>query len=68
MGTDLLVHLRTLIETDLSIVEFEQCVLDFLEGLLLGQPMPMLAQVESGKIDGLTRSDTRALQVAIRMA
>ncbi|KAK3168037.1 hypothetical protein OEA41_004483 [Lepraria neglecta] len=67
-GTDLQVHLRTLTETDLSIAKFEQRVLDFLEGLLLGHPMPMLAQVESGKVDGLSRRDARALQEAIGMA
>jgi hypothetical protein len=67
-GTDLQMHLQSLTESGLSTAKFEQCVSDFLEGLLFGQPMPTLAQVESGKIDGLSRRDARGLQVAVGMA
>lgn len=49
-------------ENELSLHEFEHCLLLFLDGLLHSQPEPLLAQLESDKIDGLSRRDTRALQ------
>jgi hypothetical protein len=50
---------------NLSITKFEESVMSFLGGLLDSQPRPLLAQLESGKIDGLSRKETRALQKRI---
>lgn len=43
-------------------------MLNFLEGLHRSQPRPLLAQVESGKVNGLSRRQLRALQENISMA
>ena len=50
---------------NLPVARFEESVVDFLGGLLDGQPRPLLAQLESGKVDGFSRKETRALQERI---
>ena len=64
-GTDLLTHLRTLTENELSVPKFEECMVAFLDGLLRDQSIPVLAQVETGQVDGLSREEARLLQQAI---
>ena len=66
-GADLQVHLKTLMANDLSIPEFERRLIDFLGKMVMGQPKPLLLQMESGKIDGLPRKETKALFEAIGM-
>ncbi len=61
-------HLRTLIAGDLSIIKFEEHVFEFLAKVHQGQPRPLLAQVELGKVDGLSRREVLALHEAIGMA
>ena len=65
VGGDLQVHLETLMTHELSIVEFEQRLIDFLDKMLLGQSKPLLLQMESGKIDGLSRKEMKELFEAI---
>ena len=64
-GTDLLTHLRGLIDNELSVPKFEQCMIAFLDGLLRDQSIPVLTQVEMGQVDGLSCEETRVLQQAI---
>ena len=52
---------------DLSITEFERRLIDFLDKMLMGQSRPFLLQMESGKIDGLTRKETKELFQAVGM-
>lgn len=51
-GNDLHSHLRSLTANELSIEIFEERIVAFLFGLLDSQTKPILAQVESGRIDG----------------
>ncbi|KAK0516897.1 hypothetical protein JMJ35_000052 [Cladonia borealis] len=64
-GTDLLTHLRGLIDNELSVPKFEECMIAFLDGLLRDQSIPVLAQVEMGQVDGVSREEARVLQQAI---
>ena len=64
-GTDLLTHLRGLIDIELSVPKFEECMIAFLDGLLRDQSIPVLAQVEMGHMDGLSREEARVLQQTI---
>ena len=64
-GADLHIYLKMLIAKDLSIAEFEQRLIDFLDKMLMGQPKPLLLQMESGKLDGLPRKDVKALFEAV---
>lgn len=64
-GTDLLTHLRGLIDNELSVPKFEECMIAFLDGLLRDQSIPVLAQVEMGQVDGLSREEARVLQQTI---
>lgn len=52
---------------DLSVTEFERRLIDFLDKMLMGQSRPLLLQVESGKVDGLTRKETKELFQAVGM-
>ena len=54
-------HLETLIANDLSIAEFQQRLIDFLDKLLLGQSKPLLLQMESGSVDWLSRKEIKEL-------
>ena len=47
---------------ELSPIEFESCILDFLEGLLNGQVKPLLVQLELEEIEGLSTSVIRQLK------
>ena len=53
---------------DLSITEFERRLIDFLDKMLMGQSRPLLLQMESGKVDGLTRKEIKELFQAVGMA
>ena len=64
-GVDLRVHLQMLMANDLSITEFERRLIDFLDKMLMGQSRPLLLQMESGKVDGLTRNQTKELFQAV---
>lgn len=64
-GTDLHTHLRSLIQNELSVPKFEECMIAFLDGLLRDQSTPILVQVEMGQVDGLSREEARVLQQAI---
>lgn len=66
-GVDLRMHLQTLMANDLSITEFERRLIDFLGKMLMGQSRPLLLQMESGKVDGLTRKETKELFQAVGM-
>ena len=67
-GADLQVHLEMLLSSDLSTTEFERRLVNFLDKMLTGQSKPLLLQIESGKVDGLTRKDITALFEAIGIA
>ena len=45
-------HLEDLESCELSLVNFETRVVEFLETLLHAQPVPALVQVERGNMDG----------------
>lgn len=66
-GTDLQLHLETVMANDLSIAEFERRLIDFLDKMLMGQSKPFLLQMESGKVDGLPRKKIKDLFEAIGM-
>ena len=53
-------HLVKLESEKFSMIEFEEVLVTFLESLLLAQPAPILIQFEQGKIDGLSRKESRA--------
>ena len=53
---------------DLSITEFERRLIDFLDKMLMGQSRPLLLQMESDKVDGLTRNQTKELFQAAGLA
>ena len=53
-------------ENELSPTKFEHCVIEFLTGLLLGQPAPLLTQIEIGNVEHLTRKEVRDLQERIK--
>ena len=42
--------------------------MNFLEGIFDSQPRPLLAQMESGKIEGYSRREARALREHIGIA
>ena len=52
---------------DLSFTEFERRLIDFLDKMLMGQSRPLLLQMESGKVDGLTRKETKEVFQAVGM-
>ena len=58
-GADLQAHLETLMADELSVTEFERRLIDFLDKMLMGQSKPLLLQVESGKVDGLPRKESK---------
>ncbi len=66
-GANLQVHLETLMANDLSIAEFERRLIDFLGKMIMGQPKPLLLQMESGRIEGLPRMEIKELYEAIGM-
>ncbi len=66
-GANLQAHLETLMANDLSIAEFERRLIDFLGKMLMGQPKPLLLQMESGRIEGLPRMEIKELYEAIGM-
>lgn len=67
-GVDLHEHLRMLTANDLSIVKFEESILEFLTKLHQGQPRPLLTQVELGEVAGVPRRQLRALHEVIGIA
>lgn len=60
-GVSLVDHLENLAAKN-PITDFEDKLLEFLETLQYSQAMPILSQVERGKVDGLTVADTEALK------
>ena len=58
-------HLRALLAGELSLSAFEDDVIDFLEGLLVAHPKPVLVQLEHGKVDGVSNRETWALKRAV---
>lgn len=66
-GISLQAHLEELLANDLSSAGFEQHLHDFLSGLFNSQTEPLLVQVESGNIDGWTRSETEELKARMMM-
>jgi len=60
-GVSLIDHLENL-AAKYTITDFEDKVLGFLEMLQYSQAMPILSQVERGKVDGLTVAETDALK------
>jgi hypothetical protein len=61
-GSDLVPHLET-VAAAFSITEFEESVLDFLSALSKSIPEPVLTQLESGKLDGMTEEETQGFLV-----
>ena len=53
---------------DLCVVEFERRLIDFLDKMLMGQSKPLLLQIESRKVEGLSRKDIEELVVGVGMA
>ncbi|KAL8832411.1 MAG: hypothetical protein Q9191_000283 [Dirinaria sp. TL-2023a] len=66
-GIPLVEHAKSLLRAQLPLDTFEQNLMMFVEGLLEAQPKPLYVQLEMGKVDGLSREDTRALAKAIGM-
>ena len=60
-GVSLADHLENL-AAKYTITNFEDKLLGFLEMMQYSQAMPILSQVERGKLDGLTVADTEALK------
>ena len=56
--SDLVAHLET-VAAAFSITEFEMSILEFLEALSKSIREPVLAQLESGKLDGMTEEETQ---------
>ena len=61
-GCSLEEHLRSLLEGELSVADFEERVRAFLEGLQISKPIPILLQVESGSIQGLPAGKVPAMR------
>ncbi|KAI4174823.1 MAG: hypothetical protein LQ343_002061 [Gyalolechia ehrenbergii] len=61
-GTSLTAHLEAIVSGGLSTSSFKEKVSEFLSGLLSAHPAPLLTQLESGKIDGLSPRSTAALK------
>lgn len=55
-------HLETIVSVGLSISTFNDKVSEFLLGLLSAHQIPLLTQLEKGKVDGLSRKATAALR------
>lgn len=51
-----------LLGKELPLDAFEQSLMSFIEGLLDDQPKPLYTQLELGKVDGLSRIESRRLQ------
>ena len=54
-------HLENLATSELSLVGFEESVIDFLRRLLITQPLPVLVQIERGKVEGISVKDGQRL-------
>lgn len=61
-------HLQMLIADEFSPRAFEQCLIEFLDNLLHGQPKPLLMQAGFGKIDGLSPEENRTLITRLGIA
>ncbi|KAL8944822.1 MAG: hypothetical protein Q9216_000244 [Gyalolechia sp. 2 TL-2023] len=61
-GTSLTAHLEAMVSGGLSIASFKEKISEFLSGLLSAHSAPLLTQLESGEIDGLTPGSTMALK------
>ncbi|KAL9031096.1 MAG: hypothetical protein Q9196_000859, partial [Gyalolechia fulgens] len=61
-GISLTAHLEAMVSGGLSISSFKEKVSEFLSGLLSAHPAPLLTQLESGKIDGLSPTSTAVLK------
>ena len=66
-GIDLRQHFENLMATDLPLIKFEENVMGFLGGLLHGSLPPVLVQVETGKIEGLSKDEMRAFRRQFRV-
>lgn len=63
-GVPLADHLESLAAKH-TLTDFEDKLLSFLEMLQYSHAMPILSQVEQGKVDGLTVAETEALKQRI---
>ncbi|KAL8895022.1 MAG: hypothetical protein Q9207_008329, partial [Kuettlingeria erythrocarpa] len=61
-GAPLATHLKTIVSGGLSISTFNDKIAEFLLGLLCAHPKPLLTQLESGKVDDLSRRATATLK------
>ncbi|KAL8705546.1 MAG: hypothetical protein Q9201_001363 [Fulgogasparrea decipioides] len=61
-GTLLTAHLEAIVVDGLSTSTFKEKVREFLAGLLSAHQTPLLAQLESGAVDGLSPESTAALK------
>ncbi|KAI4229631.1 MAG: hypothetical protein L6R36_000678 [Xanthoria steineri] len=61
--TSLVDHLENMASGALSVVTFKEKVSEFLAGLLSAYQPPLLIQLESGQVDGLSRKATKALKI-----
>ena len=66
-GGSLHVHAETLLAHELPLGTFEEILMCFIEGLLGAHPKPLYAQLELGKVDGLSKTQTRAILETIRI-
>jgi hypothetical protein len=58
-GTSTTAHFQGLVIDEFPPMDFGQRLVEFLDNLFHGQPQPLLMQVESGNIDGLSPKDRR---------
>ncbi|KAL8837372.1 MAG: hypothetical protein Q9170_002543 [Blastenia crenularia] len=61
-GKLLIEHLDSMLRNGFSIVAFDEKVTEFLNGLHSAHPPPLLRQLESGNVTGLSRTSTAALK------
>lgn len=66
-GISLQAHAKTLLANELSLDAFEEHLMSFIEGVLFAHPNPMYAQLESGKVDGLSQKETQAMREAVHI-
>ncbi|KAI9707266.1 MAG: hypothetical protein M1836_000226 [Candelina mexicana] len=60
-GVDLATHLAD-VSTRFPLDGFEDKILNFLQASLASQPVPILTQLELGKLEGMSREKTEALK------
>ncbi|KAL8785375.1 MAG: hypothetical protein Q9195_008669 [Heterodermia aff. obscurata] len=64
-GISLETHAMELLANELPIDTLEESLMSFIEGLLNAQPKPLYGQLESRKVDGLSKKEVQDMREAI---